>query len=79
MFLTTYNFSDNYATLNSDVKKILNEYVARYTAICGIAYNMAGFTTRIEAEDMINYHDHRIQKIEELLTNKSIMDFFKVA
>ncbi|MEA1877247.1 MAG: hypothetical protein U9N86_10320, partial [Bacteroidota bacterium] len=50
------NFSDSYASLNIDIKYILNEYVARYVALCGITYNMAGFTSIIEAEDMINIH-----------------------
>lgn len=68
--LCRFNFSDNYSTLNVDVKYMLNEYVARYVAICGIAYNMAGFTTRIEAEDMINIHVYRMRQIEELLKIK---------
>lgn len=49
-----YNFSDNYATLNADVKKILTEVCTNLVGIYGIQYNMSGFTSRIEAEDMIN-------------------------
>lgn len=49
-----YNFSDSYAGLNADVKKILTEACSNLVAIYGINYNMSGFTSRVEAEDMIN-------------------------
>jgi len=82
--LTQYNFSDNYSSLNDDVKKILNEYVARYTAVSGIGYNMNGFETdpslsRIHAEDMINIHTYRMEKIENLLKEEKVKDFLKGA
>lgn len=65
--LTKFNFSDAYAGLNVDVKSMLNEYVARYTAMSGIMYNTAGFTDIIEVEDIINIHIYRMKQIEELL------------
>jgi len=64
------NFSDNFAALNIDVKYILSEYVSRYVAICAIAYNMAGFTSRIEAENMINIHLNRMKAIETLIKDQ---------
>lgn len=75
--LAKYNFSDNYASLNVDVKSILNEYVARYVAVCGISYNMADYTSRIEAEDMINLHWARMKEIEKLLPTIANLDFLK--
>lgn len=48
------NFSDIYATLNVDVKKVLTLIASNYVAIQGISFNMDAFTSRIEAEDMIN-------------------------
>lgn len=83
--LCHYNFSDNFAGLNADVKYILSEYVARYTGMCGIAYNMTGFNTdagslaRVHAEDMINIHVFRMQQIEKLLTKEGALDFIKIA
>ena len=62
-----YDFVTNVATLASYTKQILSEYVARYVAVCAIAYNMAGFTSRVEAEDMINVHAWRMRAIEILL------------
>ena len=77
--LTRYNFSDNFSSLNIDVKYILSEYVARYVAMCGIAYNMAGYTSRQEAEDMIGIHVLRMQEIEKLLLTKDNLSFIQGA
>jgi hypothetical protein len=74
-----YNFSDNFGSLNADVKYILSEYVARYVAVCGIAYNMAGFTSRIEAENMINVHLYRMRAIERLLTDQKGVTYMQGA
>ena len=51
---TRYNWSDNYAGLNVDVKGILKEAASNLAAIYIIQYDMSGFTSRIEAEDMVN-------------------------
>ena len=48
------NLSDAYATLNEDVRRFLSRIVSNLGAIPGIAYNMNGYSSRIEAEDMIN-------------------------
>jgi hypothetical protein len=69
--LAKYNYSDKFSTLNVDVKYILTEYEARYVAICAISYNMAGYTTRTEAENMINVHIYRMKQIEFLIANNN--------
>lgn len=51
--LTRYNWSDAYASLNADVKGILSLIESNLVAIYIITFNMAGYTTRTEAEDMI--------------------------
>ena len=48
-----FNFSDAYSTLNVDVKAILKEVASNLAAIYVIQYDMSGFTSRAEAEDMI--------------------------
>ena len=51
-----YNFSDNYATLNADVKSILKEIATDLAAIYVINYDMSSIVTAsslIEAEDRI--------------------------
>jgi len=77
--LMKYNASDTWAaTLNVDKKYILSEYVARYVGACAIMYNMAGFTTRIEAEDMLNFHAWRMRAIEKLMADQPTVTFLKL-
>ena len=70
-----YNVVDNFGTLNNDLRRILSEYAARYCGMTLIAYNMAGFTTRTEAEDMINIHAWRMEKIEAILKEQRTETF----
>ena|SRR3990167_4758811 len=49
-----YNFSDAYTNLNVDVKGLLKEVASNLAAIYVIQYDMSGFSSRAEAEDMIN-------------------------
>ena len=69
--LMRFNVVDNYSTLNEDVRRMLSEWAARYAGMTLIAFNMAGFTSRIEAEDMINVHIFRMRVIERLLSDIS--------
>ncbi len=75
--ISRYDWSTNFASLDAKSKLILSEYVARYTAVAGIAYNMAGFTSRIEAEDMINIHLFRMNRIEKLLSDQKVVTLIK--
>ena len=52
--LTRFNWSDAYATLDVDVKGILKNVASNLAAIMVIQYDFSGFTSRTEAEDMIN-------------------------
>lgn len=67
--LTNYDLATNVATLGAKFKAILSEYVSRYVAISAIMYNPAGFTTLIEAEDIVTVHIYRMQQIEKILTD----------
>ena len=48
------NFSDTYSTLSVDVKHLLDTIASNLAAIYAIQYDMSGYTSRSEAEDMIN-------------------------
>ncbi len=48
------DLSSTYGTLQSFAKLLLNDICSSFVAIEAITYNMSGYTTRIEAEDMIN-------------------------
>jgi hypothetical protein len=52
--VTRYNWTDAYTGLNTDVKGILKQAASNLAAIYVIQYDMSGYTSRTEAEDMIN-------------------------
>jgi|TARA_R100000501_G_scaffold5182_1_gene11483 hypothetical protein len=51
---TRVNYSDSFASLNVDVKHLLSDVVSSLVAINSIMYDMSGYTSRQEAESMIN-------------------------
>lgn len=53
--ITRFNWSDAYSTLNADTRGILKEAASNLAAMYVIMYDMSGFTSRIEAEDMVNF------------------------
>lgn len=72
-----FNFSDVYASLNNDTKGILQETASDMAAISVICYDMSGFNSRIEAEDMINVlRDVYLRNIG-LLKDKKTTDFIR--
>jgi len=75
--LCRYDWVTNLATLDANSKRLLSEYVCRYIAVAGIAYEMAGFTSRIEAEDMLNIHLYRMRIIETILTDQKSVTYIK--
>jgi len=79
VMISRYDWATNIATLNAKAKAILSEYVSRYVAVCAISYNMVGFTSRIEAENMINIHIFRMGIIEKLLEDQKFVTFLKTA
>jgi len=73
--LTRYNWSDKYATLNADVKDILKGITSDLCAIYVIQWDMSGFTTRTEAEDMINILRDSAMRGLSILRDKKQQDF----
>jgi predicted butyrate kinase (DUF1464 family) len=74
-----YNFSDNYAGLNADVKGILKQVASDLAAIYVINYDLSGFTSRIEAEDMINVLRDSALRGLSILRDKKTQDFINGA
>jgi hypothetical protein len=75
--LIKFDAVTNWANLDDVYKLMLSEYVARAIAVEGIKYDMSGYTSRIEAEDMINIHIYKMQQIENILLKISYSDFLK--
>lgn len=72
--LTTAAFT----ALNATIKIMITEWAARYAGMQLILFETAGYSDRIEAEDMINVHLFRMRQIERLLTDQSVLDFMAV-
>jgi len=76
---TRYNWSDAYSGLDADVKGLLKEIASNLAAIYVIIWDMSGFTSRIEAEDMINVLRDAALRGISLLRDKKSEDFMKNA
>lgn len=74
-----FNFSDNYSTLNVDTKGLLKEVASNFAAIYVIMYDMSGYTSRIEAEDMVNILRDAGLRGLALLRDKKVTDFVRAA
>lgn len=73
--LVRYDVVTNWATIGAIEKVLITDFVARFIAIQCIAYDMSGFTSRIEAEDMINIHAWRLAMDELLLKDQKTLTF----
>ena len=70
-----YNFSDTYAALNIDTKAILSDIASNLAAIYVIMYDMSNYSTRTEAEDLINICRDRANSSLALIKDKKEQDF----
>jgi len=76
--LVKFDVATNWASISTVYRQMLSEWAARYAATALISYNMAGYTSRVEAEDMINIHIFRMNQIHKLLEDASVQDFMGV-
>lgn len=73
--LCRYNFTDEYSSLNADVQGILNMIASCYCAIQGISYDMSGYTSRIEAENMINILMYQMNRALDLIKDQKAVTY----
>ena len=64
-----YNFSDTYAALNADVKKILTKWAASLAAIDVINYDLSGTSRLLELQTRMDVLNDEAQSCEKLLTD----------
>jgi hypothetical protein len=72
---TNYNWCDKYATLSADVKYLLVDAATNIMAMYIINYDLSGFTSRIEAETMLDLLRDRTQQDIEILQKAALADF----
>ena len=74
-----FNWSDVYSTLNADVKAILKEAASNLAAMYVIQYDMSGFTSRFEAETMLDVLSDGFNRAMSLLRDIKKRDFINGA
>ncbi|MEK0337698.1 MAG: hypothetical protein QQN41_09735 [Nitrosopumilus sp.] len=73
--ITRYNWSDNFGAANVDVKQIFSEFCSSFVAIEAITYDMQGYTSRIEAEDMINVLRDGMLRVLSIIRDQKVQTF----
>ena len=77
--ITRHNWSDVYATLNVDVRELLKLAASNLAAIYVISYDMSGFSSRTEAENMINILRDGYLRAVSLLRDQKVRAFIEGA
>ena len=72
MKLLREDFVANFANYDSIIKLWLEEYTSNLSAIYAIQHDMSGFTSRVEAESMINVLFEANRIILESLDQKGV-------
>lgn len=65
-----YDYKTTYATLKAETKELLREATSNMAATYVITYDMGGYTSRTEAELMINYLKTRADECIQLLQDQ---------
>ena len=77
--MTLKNWSDDFAGLNVDVKGILTDVGASMCAMIVIQSDMSGFTSRAEAETMLDVLNNTVNRGLSILTKIAKRDFMNAA
>lgn len=72
---TRKNWSDDYAGLNTDVKKILSQVASDIAATYVIQFDMSGFSSLREAETMLDVLNNSINRGLQVLKDKNMETF----
>src|SRR3989338_9443161 len=70
-----YNFSGNASTINVNTSAALELAVSNLAAVGLIRYDMSGYTTRGEAEDMIQHLEFEANKVLTLIKEDTFRKF----
>lgn len=75
--LARFDFVGSYSDLTSIAKEFLREAAAVYAALGVIMYDMNSYTSRIEAEDMVNVLITKWETAKAIILNQDWVDFSK--
>lgn len=71
------DFVDLYSTLGDNTKKILEDAASSHAAVAAINYDMGGFTSRTEAQVMLDVNYTRLNDCIALLKDKKVSDYIR--
>lgn len=72
-----YDMKTNYSGAKAEIKELLREATATLAAVYVIQFDMSGYTSRIESENMINILYERHKKAMALLADQKTITYGK--
>lgn len=72
-----YDFVTNYASMSDIGKEILRDVTSSYAAIMVINYDMSGYTSRTEAQTMLDINWSIISENLNLIRDEKFKEFIK--
>ena len=69
------DFTTEYVTLSDETKKLLEGITSDLVAIDCVCYDMSGYTTRTEAENIINVRRDSAQRGLSIIRDKKVQGF----
>ena len=72
-----YDLKTNYAAINVETKELLREATSNLAAIYVINYDMSGYTSRTEAELMINVLKMRAEENIQIIKDQKTITYSK--
>lgn len=73
---TTKNWSDNYSSLNGEVRALLDETAASIAAPHAVKYDMSGYSNRVEAETILDVLKDTVTRNIKVLKDKNTNQAF---
>jgi hypothetical protein len=75
--IESVNLVSDFANMNADVKKILEDAASSRAALGAINYDMSGYTSRQEAQTMLDVNYVIFTDCMQLLKEKKVTDFIR--
>jgi hypothetical protein len=72
--VTGVNYTDSYGSLNDDLRRILEDVASSHAAVAVINNSMGGFTSRAEAQTMLDVNYTRVFDGIDLIKLKTYSD-----
>lgn len=75
--MAKYDFVTNYSSLSTIGKEFLRNLASSYTAVLVINYEMSGYTSRTEAQTMLDVNYSIVTEGMNLVSDENFVEFIK--